>query len=618
MRDPGRFDAFYKSARERVLVQAYALTGDSTAAQSASRDAFVIAWHHWRKVSVLDDPETYVRPLAWRLALRRHTGRVWHRERGIDPDVRATLDALGKLTLPQRQLLLLTQLASVSLPEMAREVGLTQEVAERELQLAAVQFALHRGIEGPAIRSTLDGLGPALDGVVSWPRATIIRRAGAARRRSHTVVGAAVAVGAVALSGLVVGDAAGVRPTLHRPALTAPEPSAPAPAPVAPELEDADLLAAAEVSDLVPARSWRELSSGADLRGVMADVPCDLDDVAPPAAERAVARSFEARVKRGEPGLALAQAVEAAPRLPAAERRFDRLAAAVAGCATPRTQLLTTSTPDAVGDEAVQFVVRTSGRQPETHVVSLARTGVYTTAVVLALDGADDPPVRRVAAALARAVDAVCDLPGAGACAVAAPGLEARPPLRAGRWPAMLSEFDLPPIDGVPDAWVGTPATRPTTNDAASSCDRTSFTGSFRKEAWSRSRTRTFVLPTSSLPATFGLTETVGALPRRTAGQLVEQVRSRMADCPDRELNTEVERVARSDRGDRSLTVWRLEIDVSDARSITFWMALVRDGTAVGQIGFLPSAKATLSERDIVALAERAQDRLAQLDPPTS
>ena len=80
MRDPEQFDAFYKDARERLVVQTFALTGDLAASRRAVRDAFIVAWHHWRKNVRLDDPETVVRPHAWRLAQRRHTARVWHRD----------------------------------------------------------------------------------------------------------------------------------------------------------------------------------------------------------------------------------------------------------------------------------------------------------------------------------------------------------------------------------------------------------------------------------------------------------------------------------------------------------------------------------------------------------
>ena len=152
------FDSFYKSARGRLLVQTYALTGDLPASRSAVRDAFVAAWHHWRKVSRLEDPESWVRPHAWAHAQRRHTARIWHRDKSVDADSRATLDALAKLTLTQRKVLLLTQLSAASMQEMAREVGLTDEAAERELQTATSRFATQRDVPSTSVRGHLGEL----------------------------------------------------------------------------------------------------------------------------------------------------------------------------------------------------------------------------------------------------------------------------------------------------------------------------------------------------------------------------------------------------------------------------------------------------------------------------
>ncbi|NHA01677.1 hypothetical protein G5V59_23320 [Nocardioides sp. W3-2-3] len=135
------FDDFYKDARDRLLLQTFALTGDLAVARSAVREAFVVAWHHWRKTSRLADPEMSVRPHAWRKALRRASTRPWHRKKDLDGEVRAVLDALGSLTLNQRKALLLTQLAAVSMEEMAHEVGLPLKAAERECALGAAHLA---------------------------------------------------------------------------------------------------------------------------------------------------------------------------------------------------------------------------------------------------------------------------------------------------------------------------------------------------------------------------------------------------------------------------------------------------------------------------------------------
>ena len=90
------FDSFYQSTRRNLLLQTFALTGDLTAAQSAVKDAYVAAWHLWRKVGPLEDREGWVRARAWQLAQRRHAGRIWHRNKGIGEDDRYVLDALAK------------------------------------------------------------------------------------------------------------------------------------------------------------------------------------------------------------------------------------------------------------------------------------------------------------------------------------------------------------------------------------------------------------------------------------------------------------------------------------------------------------------------------------------
>jgi DNA-directed RNA polymerase specialized sigma24 family protein len=199
MKDIAAFDAFYADARGRLLHQTYALTGDLPVAQASVRDAFVAAWHHWRKVSQLEDPESWVRPLAWTHASRRNTARLWARQRTSNPEATATLDALGRLTPTQRKVLLLAQLTTGSLEEVAREAELPLSAAEDQLQSATANFASHRGIDSALIRAVLD---PLADQVadVSWPRPAVIRRAGGARRRNHALVGVAAVAGLLVIS----------------------------------------------------------------------------------------------------------------------------------------------------------------------------------------------------------------------------------------------------------------------------------------------------------------------------------------------------------------------------------------------------------------------------------
>ncbi len=624
MRDPDAFDAFYKDARERLLAQTFALTGDLGASRKAVRDAFIVAWHHWRKLSQHDDPESVVRPQAWQLAQRRHTARMWHRDKDISPDLKATLDALGKLSALQRRTLILTQLAAVSMPQMAREVGVTREVAERELQQAATQLSLHLDVQTPALRNLFDDVTASVTDSVRWPRATIVRRAGSTRRRTHTTVGVAAAVAALLVSGSLMTNASGARPTLDRPDQVASAPGTTSPSddaaavtePAPSVLPPTTLLGASEVRARFD-REWAITGTTANDEGTGLVLPCQLDRYADPRGEAALVRTFEtAKTKRAGSQEAV-QLTEASTSVKRAKRAYSTVTSWFGNCLEKKVQLLSTGSPRNVGDQSVQVVLRAWGKPQHTYVVGVARSGSYTTTTVVSGDVDDEPggPASRAGARLlSAAVDKLCDLPEAGACGTTDPTVAARPPLEAGATPAMLSEIDLPLIAGVTKEWVGTEPKVPLTNDAASSCDSTSFAGKFGGQPFTNNATRTFVIPRTDLPTEFGLTQTLGSLPGDRAAELVEQVRGDLASCDA--LNTDVQRVARTDTKNTSLTAWRLEVEVTDARTVTFLMAILRDGTSVSQLGFLPDTSGDVTDAAFVDLAQRALERLGRLPGP--
>lgn len=618
MRQPDDFDAFYKDARERLLAQTYAMTGDLGASRRAVRDAFVVAWHRWRKLSRLEQPEDVVRPHAWRLAQRNHTARVWHREKDLTPEVRATLDALGKLPVAQRRALVLTQLAAVSMPQMAREVGLPAERAERELQAGSAALALALDVETLALRSVFEQLAASVEGRGRWPRATIVRRSGAARRRAHTAVGVLGAVAVLVVSGSLVTDSDGVRPSLdeaaNRVPLNAPGPRK-AIEPVQVTLPESTLLGPGELTASYSGRRWTQLRTGDNSSGNGMALPCQQERYADPRGKATLVRVLEGA---GQDGRATATQLTEASAGPRASRRAFRTTATwFAGCTETRVQLLGTRTPDEVGDESVLFVLRRWQAPVTTYVVGVARTGDYTTSTAVRFPGAATPDREAAAALLAGAVSRLCALPGAGACADPEPEVVDRDPLPTGQRPALLSEIDLPPVTGVTQPWVGTEPARPTSNAAATGCDQTTFTGSFDGARFSRGSTRTFLVPEADLPQEFGLTETVAALPLPQAQGLVEQVRERLGSCAERDLNTEVEELVREDARGYSLTAWRLDVKVTDQRSVVFFMAFLRTRTGVAQLGFVPAAGADLPDGAFLALAERARARLAQLPAPS-
>jgi hypothetical protein len=137
-------------------------------------------------------------------------------------------------------------------------------------------------------------------------------------------------------------------------------------------------------------------------------------------------------------------------------------------------------------------------------------------------------------------------------------------------------------------------------------------------DRFSRGETRSFLVPGADLPPEFGLTQTVGALPRKQAEAFVAGVRKKLTSCPDRDLATEVDEVRELREGDRELIVWRLTVEVSDERSVTYLMGILRNGTAVSQLTFVRADGVVMGGEPFVALAMRAQDRLARLGRPKS
>lgn len=599
-----QFDQFYKDVRARLLLLTYCLTGDLAAARAAVRDTYVVAWHHWRKVSRLDDPESWVRERACRDAQRRHTAKLWHRERGLAPEVKATLDALGRLPMTERRMLLGAELTSGSLEVLAREVGLPRAEAERQLQRASATFALERGVPTTGLRSVLEQVGGHLDGV-RLPRPTIVRRAGATRRRTHTLIGGVAATAALVVTGTLVTADGGAHPTLagervggdHGAAASAAAPA---------ELVPDDLLDVAAVTPLAPHARWSITGTDDNSTGSGLRMACQQARYAGPRLpSSALVRTFDSDGGRGgTPGVV--QAVEAAPNDRAARRAYATAVRWFATCQSDRPQLVATYAARGIGDGAMVLSLRT-WNEPHTRVVAgIARSGRFTVLTSATTLGTGGPGPAAVARVLAGGVDRVCHLDGAGTCGSKA-GIRPTDPVPAATTPAMLAEVDLPPVQGLAKSWVGTQPRKALDNAAATTCDGTSF------RAMRRAATRTFLIPQAKLPTEFGLTESIGTLPQAKAEQLVATVRDRLAGCEKKQMGTKVTRLRTASRGNTELSVWRVRTEVSDNRTISFLMGIVRDGGAVAQVGFVPGRRVTIRDRDFEELTQRALDRLSAL-----
>ncbi len=64
------------------------------------------------------------------------------------------------------------------------------------------------------------------------------------------------------------------------------------------------------------------------------------------------------------------------------------------------------------------------------------------------------------------------------------------------------------------------------------------------------------------------------------------------------------------------ITVWHLTTEISDDRSVHYLMAVLRSGTAISQLGFIPAPGVEMPPGAFIELSERALDRLGRMPEP--
>src|SRR5690348_4318625 len=74
MRDPDDFDTFYATTSRRVLAHVTMMVGSRAEAEDSVAEAYLRAWNRWHKLSRYDNPEAWVRQVAY-----RHAVSAWRR-----------------------------------------------------------------------------------------------------------------------------------------------------------------------------------------------------------------------------------------------------------------------------------------------------------------------------------------------------------------------------------------------------------------------------------------------------------------------------------------------------------------------------------------------------------
>ncbi|MGK5682996.1 sigma factor-like helix-turn-helix DNA-binding protein [Actinoplanes sp. URMC 104] len=142
--DHGGFEEFYGGTRHRLVTYLYAMTGDRAEAQDAAQEAYVRAWQRWSAVSAYDDPEAWLRTVAYRLCVNhwrkaRNRFRA-HLRHGAGPDVApphpdtvALIAALKQLSVGERQAITLHHLMDLPVAEVAEQTGVPVNTVKTRL-----------------------------------------------------------------------------------------------------------------------------------------------------------------------------------------------------------------------------------------------------------------------------------------------------------------------------------------------------------------------------------------------------------------------------------------------------------------------------------------------------
>jgi RNA polymerase sigma-70 factor, ECF subfamily len=153
------FDAFYTTTAARVVHQVYAVCGDLGEAQDAVQEAYARAWTRWHRLSGYDDPEAWVRTVAWRLTANRwRSTRRWLAARARlgppaaaaepSPDRVAVMTALRRLPEAQRRVVVLHYLCDLPIAEIATATGMPAGTVKVYLARARAALADLLGADG--------------------------------------------------------------------------------------------------------------------------------------------------------------------------------------------------------------------------------------------------------------------------------------------------------------------------------------------------------------------------------------------------------------------------------------------------------------------------------------
>lgn len=132
--DTAAFDDFFAASFQRVVSQVYLMTGNLAEVEDAVQDAFARAWQRWDTYNDYQQPEAWVRLVAYRIMVsgwRKAANRLSAHRRAeaggyapdLSPDHVALVAALRAIPPDQRRAVVLHHLVGLSVDEVAAETS---------------------------------------------------------------------------------------------------------------------------------------------------------------------------------------------------------------------------------------------------------------------------------------------------------------------------------------------------------------------------------------------------------------------------------------------------------------------------------------------------------------
>jgi RNA polymerase sigma-70 factor (ECF subfamily) len=169
--DVPAFQGFVSSVSKTLMGQAYALTGSLEEAQDLTQETLLRAWAHWDRLASLQNPEAWARRVLHHLAISRWRRQslsetVAYRQQVVampepDAEIIDVVKAIGKLSRNQKRTLVLHDYVGLTVPEIAKELGVPAGTARSWLHRArrTVAAELAWGSD-----TTTDPIGPLQQG----------------------------------------------------------------------------------------------------------------------------------------------------------------------------------------------------------------------------------------------------------------------------------------------------------------------------------------------------------------------------------------------------------------------------------------------------------------------